>query len=61
MITSAKELVAQRISRFTDIVGRERVLTGTDCGFGTIAGLGKVNAESCTRTWRRGCKARTSL
>jgi 5-methyltetrahydropteroyltriglutamate--homocysteine methyltransferase len=39
------ELVAQRIGRFTDIVGRERVLAGTDCGFGTFAGLGKVDAD----------------
>jgi 5-methyltetrahydropteroyltriglutamate--homocysteine methyltransferase len=39
------ELVAQRIARFTDIVGRERVLAGTDCGFGTFAGLGKVDAD----------------
>jgi 5-methyltetrahydropteroyltriglutamate--homocysteine methyltransferase len=29
------ELVAQRIVRFADIVGRERVIAGTDCGFGT--------------------------
>src|SRR3954466_690642 len=29
------ELVAQRIIRFTDVVGRERVVAGTDCGFGT--------------------------
>ena len=29
------ELVAQRIVRFADVVGRERVIAGTDCGFGT--------------------------
>jgi 5-methyltetrahydropteroyltriglutamate--homocysteine methyltransferase len=28
-------LVAQRIGRYTDIVGRERVIAGVDCGFGT--------------------------
>jgi 5-methyltetrahydropteroyltriglutamate--homocysteine methyltransferase len=38
------ELVAQRIERFAGIVGRERVLAGTDCGFGTFAGYGKVDA-----------------
>ena len=38
------ELVAQRIVRFAQIVGRERVIAGTDCGFGTFAGLGKVDA-----------------
>ncbi len=31
-------LIAQRISRYADIVGRERVIAGTDCGFGTFAG-----------------------
>jgi len=39
------ELVAQRICTFADIVGRERVLAGTDCGFGTFAGYGKVDAD----------------
>ena len=37
------ELVAERIGRFAGIVGRERVLAGTDCGFGTFAGYGRVN------------------
>jgi 5-methyltetrahydropteroyltriglutamate--homocysteine methyltransferase len=39
------ELVAQRIERFTNIVGRERVFASTDCGFGTFAGHGKVEPE----------------
>ena len=39
------ELIAQRICVFADIVGRERVLAGTDCGFGTFAGIGKMDAE----------------
>jgi 5-methyltetrahydropteroyltriglutamate--homocysteine methyltransferase len=39
------ELIAQRICQFADIVGRERVLAGTDCGFGTFAGIGKMDAE----------------
>ena len=30
-------LVAQRICRYADIVGRERVIAGTDCGFATFA------------------------
>ncbi len=38
------ELVAQRICQFADIVGRERVIAGTDCGFGTFAGIGKMDA-----------------
>jgi 5-methyltetrahydropteroyltriglutamate--homocysteine methyltransferase len=32
------ELVAQRIVRLAEIVGRENVIAGTDCGFGTFAG-----------------------
>jgi len=38
------QLVAERIERFADIVGRERVMAGTDCGFGTFAGFGPVGA-----------------
>jgi len=34
------ELVAQRIERFVDIVGADRVIAGSDCGFGTFAGFG---------------------
>jgi len=37
------ELVAQRVCRYADVVGRERVLAGTDCGFGTFAGTGRVD------------------
>ena len=36
------ELVAQRIERFAKIVGKNRVIAGTDCGFGTFAGYGRV-------------------
>jgi 5-methyltetrahydropteroyltriglutamate--homocysteine methyltransferase len=39
------ELVAQRIEQFAAIVGRERVIAGTDCGFGTFAGVGKMDAD----------------
>jgi 5-methyltetrahydropteroyltriglutamate--homocysteine methyltransferase len=39
------ELVAERLERFADIVGRERVLAGTDCGFGTFAGFGPVDPD----------------
>jgi len=39
------ELVAQRICQFASIVGRERVVAGTDCGFGTFAGIGKMDPE----------------
>jgi 5-methyltetrahydropteroyltriglutamate--homocysteine methyltransferase len=33
------ELVAQRIERFAELVGKERVIAGTDCGFETFLGL----------------------
>jgi 5-methyltetrahydropteroyltriglutamate--homocysteine methyltransferase len=38
-------LVAERLGRFADIVGRERVIGGTDCGFGTFAGFGPVDPD----------------
>jgi 5-methyltetrahydropteroyltriglutamate--homocysteine methyltransferase len=39
------ELVAQRIEKFTNIVGAERVIAGSDCGFGTFAGFGAVDPD----------------
>lgn len=39
------ELVAQRITRFVDIVGSDRVVAGSDCGFGTFAGFGAVDPD----------------
>ncbi len=39
------QLVAERIERFAGIVGRERVMAGTDCGFGTFAGFGPVEPD----------------
>jgi 5-methyltetrahydropteroyltriglutamate--homocysteine methyltransferase len=39
------DLVAQRIVRFAEVVGRERVIASTDCGFGTFAGYGKIDPE----------------
>jgi 5-methyltetrahydropteroyltriglutamate--homocysteine methyltransferase len=65
------ELVAERIGRFAAIVGRERVIAGTDCGFGTFAGYGKLDPEisfkklramvegasiASKRLWRRAAK-----
>ena len=38
-------LVAQRLQRFVDIVGAERVMASSDCGFGTFAGFGAVDAD----------------
>jgi 5-methyltetrahydropteroyltriglutamate--homocysteine methyltransferase len=63
------ELVAERLTRFADLVGRERVMAGSDCGFGTFAGYGKLDPDisfkklramadgaeiASQRLWRRG-------
>ena len=37
------ELIAERLQRFVDIVGPDRVIAGTDCGFSTFAGFGAVD------------------
>lgn len=39
------QLIAQRLDQFINIVGRERVIAGSDCGFGTFAGFGAVDPE----------------
>jgi 5-methyltetrahydropteroyltriglutamate--homocysteine methyltransferase len=39
------ELVADRIARYAEVVGRERVIAGTDCGFGTFATSNTVDAR----------------
>lgn len=39
------DLVAQRLERFVDIVGKDRVIAGSDCGFGTFTGFGAVDPE----------------
>jgi 5-methyltetrahydropteroyltriglutamate--homocysteine methyltransferase len=44
------ELVAQRIERFAAIVGVDRVIASTDCGFGTFAGYGKIDPDV---TWKK--------
>jgi 5-methyltetrahydropteroyltriglutamate--homocysteine methyltransferase len=39
------QLVAERLCRFADVVGRERLIAGTDCGFSTFAGFGPVDPD----------------
>lgn len=41
------ELVAQRLLTFAGIVGPERVMAGTDCGFGTWSGFGAIDPDIC--------------
>ena len=40
------KLVAQRIGRYADLVGRERVIAGVDCGFGTAVRTDPIVADS---------------
>ncbi len=44
------ELIAQRLERFAAIVGVERVIASSDCGFGTFAGYGKIDPAV---TWKK--------
>src|SRR3989440_8397510 len=39
------ELVAQRIGRYAKLVGRENVMAGSDCGFGTWVGQAAVDPD----------------
>ena len=39
------ELVAERMVRYAEVMGRERVIAGIDCGFGTSAWGRKVDAK----------------
>ncbi|MBK6674308.1 MAG: cobalamin-independent methionine synthase II family protein [Proteobacteria bacterium] len=39
------ELVAERLENLANVVGRDRVIAGTDCGFGTFAGFGPVDPD----------------
>jgi len=45
------ELVAQRLVRYAEVVGRERVMAGTDCGFATFAR--SVNQVEPEITWAK--------
>jgi 5-methyltetrahydropteroyltriglutamate--homocysteine methyltransferase len=44
------ELIAQRLERYCNIVGPDRVIASTDCGFGTFAGYGKIDPDV---TWKK--------
>ena len=39
------ELIAQRIGRYANLVGRENVIAGSDCGFGTWVGQAAVDPD----------------
>lgn len=40
-----REVVAQRIQQYADLVGRERVIAGTDCGFASLATMKTVDPD----------------
>jgi 5-methyltetrahydropteroyltriglutamate--homocysteine methyltransferase len=44
------EVVADRLIRYAEVVGKENVMAGTDCGFGTMAGMDTVVP---TVTWAK--------
>ena len=39
------ELIAQRIARYANLVGRENIIAGSDCGYGTWVGQAAVDAD----------------
>jgi 5-methyltetrahydropteroyltriglutamate--homocysteine methyltransferase len=45
VLVEHRELVAERIARFADLLGRERVIAGADCGFATLATGGEVPGD----------------
>jgi 5-methyltetrahydropteroyltriglutamate--homocysteine methyltransferase len=49
-IVEHPEVVAQRLTQYASVVGRENVMAGTDCGFGTVAGMQLVVASV---TWAK--------
>ncbi len=44
-IVEHPRLIAQRLERYAAVVGPERVIASTDCGFGTFVGFGRVGAQ----------------
>ena len=45
ILLNTLDLVAQRLQRFVDIAGVERVAASSDCGFGTFAGYGAIDPD----------------
>ena len=55
------KLVAQRIGRYADIVGRERVIAGVDCGFGTAVRTDPIVADSIVWAKLEGAQRRRAI
>ena len=41
------EVVADRLIQFSTVINKEQLMAGTDCGFSTFAGFGKIDEEIC--------------
>ena len=41
------DLVSDRLIQFSKVVSKEQIMAGTDCGFSTFAGFGKVDEKIC--------------
>ncbi len=54
------ELIAQRIGRYAKLVGRENVIAGSDCGYGTWVGQAAVDPDVSSPSSPRWPKARAS-
>ena len=50
MMVEHPELVAQRITRLAKLIGRERVMAGTDCGFAQFARAGAFRSGRSGRS-----------
>ena len=54
------ELIAQRLRRFADLVGRENVIASSDCGFAQGAGTAAAGAEHRVGQARGACRRRAT-
>ncbi len=41
------EVVSDRLRQFASVVPKDQIMAGTDCGFSTFAGFGKVDEKIC--------------
>ena len=41
------ELIVNRLKQFSSVIPKDQLMAGTDCGFSTFAGFGKIDEEIC--------------
>ena len=46
------ELVADRLIQFSTVISKDQLMAGTDCGFSTFAGFGKIDKDICYKKLR---------